>query len=597
MDLKKREKTIMRESKLSIVSFVSSTVIALFLFYLLPRLGMTNSYHCDPWYYFGWSISPSQLISDLSKPGQYYQIRYPMYGIGWTIRALIPGDAYATLSGQTLARLILFIQIVTILFTIVYFFLKRKLNRQQFVILLTTVINPFTLSQISTSYGQVSFTLVLILVTLILVGTEKNFKFEIVIYIIAFLALLANFGNIIVVGPILFFRIFFLEKEKQAELIKRHYQILRNMGLAVIALITTHIPILILYFKQDIQNNFLNFTLSQLNFAVNVFGREDWGSIIFGGKNTLFLNWQQQFLSNSLMVYLVSFLIISAIIIFRRSYSNIIERKNLLFTFVTIALIAFSSELLKIGNSISFGHDGVILIPAIALFFLSFKYENLAKSNLWVLFLIIAINLILIINLIIYKFSIKTIYQSSLLPGNLFHLFIPLLFSLAFIIYILMRKNKLVKVFSVIILSTQFSIGDYGLAFFENIDVFSPNQTSQLMSKQYNVAKESVKFVEKYLPVSGVSSLVVYKDSTSTELFFMRPSVRVHQQCNSNEITIAELFRSDLPSEKYDIITTTKEIYSQLISTNIKIDLISPKHEMYSDEEYVIIVQNKYLNE
>ena len=160
-----------------------------------------------------------------------------------------------------------------------------------------------------------------------------------------------------------------------------------------------------------------------------------------------------------------------------------------------------------------------------------------------------------------------------------------------------MRKNKLVKVFSVIILSTQFSIGDYGLAFFENIDVFSPNQTSQLMSKQYNVAKESVKFVEKYLPVSGVSSLVVYKDSTSTELFFMRPSVRVHQQCNSNEITIAELFRSDLPSEKYDIITTTKEIYSQLISTNIKIDLISPKHEMYSDEEYVIIVQNKYLNE
>jgi hypothetical protein len=596
MNLIKREKTIMRESKLIITSFVSSTLIALFLFYLLPRLGITNSYHCDPWYYFGWSISPSQLISDLSKPGQYYQIRYPMYGIGWTIRALIPGDAYEALSGQTLARITLFVQIVTVLFVIVYFFLKRKLNKQQVVILLATIINPFTLSQISTSYGQVSFILVLILIILTVVRSEKNFTYDIAIFIVAFLALLANFGNIIVVGPILFFRIFILEKEEYNGLTKRNFRILRNMALAGIALITTHIPIFILYHKQDIQNNFLQFTLSQLNFAVNVFGREDWGSIIFGGKNTLFLNWQEQFLNNSLMVYLVTLLIISAIIIFRRSYSSIIEKKNLLYTFTAIALIAISAEILKIGNSISFGHDGVILIPAIALFFLSFKYKKMAESNQWVLLSIISINLILIINLIIYQLSIKTIYQSSLLPGNLFHLGIPILFSLVFIVYILIRKNKIINIFSVIILSTQFSIGDYGLAFFENLDVFNPNQTSQLMGKQYNVAKKSVQFVENYLPVSGAKSLVVYQDPTSTELFFMRPSVRVHQQCNSYEINIGELLKPNSPLDKYDIITTTKEIYIKLINSNINIDLISPKHDIYLDEEYVIIIQNKYLN-
>jgi hypothetical protein len=33
-----------------------------------------------------------------------------------------------------------------------------------------------------------------------------------------------------------------------------------------------------------------------------------------------------------------------------------------------------------------------------------------------------------------------------------------------------------------------------------------------------------------------------------------------------------------------------------LINSNINIDLISPKHDIYLDEEYVIIIQNKYLN-
>ena len=538
------------------MSLIVSLSISSSLFVVYPRLGLTNSYHCDSWYYSGWGLSPHilfQNLDSLNSTHSGYNTRYPLYIFGWILRSLVPENVFLNISGSLFSKVILFILLNIATFLLFLSHYHNRISKFTLLIFLSILMNPFTMSQISNSYAQVSFILVYLFFLFYVTRFKNSFIKHTILYFLGFLALFANFGNAVIILPFLLL-LFFISMHKRGNkfIDNTKVNVKSEIKLIGLPLIITLTPLIYLFSNQNLENNFFKFVIGQINYAKNIFSGQEWGSVILGGENKLFDSYTNQYLNNTLFVtsvYLI-FLSFGLIFFFKNNPTfniNLMYRSSLYIAVVTI-LVSLVFECLNIGNTISFGHDGVILLPVFGIIISEIckDYNFIHKPssislNILIIFLILFAYFIFLTNI---DSKMDASYYSMKL---IYNLVTPLIIILCQLVFLAKKNIRMFFTSFLLLIAVQSSNADYGQAFYSNFDFFRANETTVFFKNQYDIAKDAVMFYEKISKSKNPSGLIITDGLVEDDLLILRSASRSILQCSQHNV---EKSIQDLNKEK-----------------------------------------------